>query len=537
VINRIRQLREGDMLMYDKLVRPTKAQPGPDTPEDIRVGVYVDRIWDVDPVAETFMIEGYLRLSWNDPRLAFNVTEAGRHRFNPSTWLPAWWNGRSSELPTIIIDYMTDLDVVEMIWDPVLFIGNSVNPKGLEKTAGAVYLSADGTVYRSVRFVDTICTRFDFRWFPYDTQKLVANLQIYYYSKDDVLLSWANEPVGTETNHCDVAKGGLPDVSEWVLEDPQFAYAEDFVSTTGMTHYQQLTITIDAARQYYMWQRSYIWPSTFIVMLSFMGLLLEPTTEMRSGMHVIALLTQVTLLSSLMSSMPSIGYHTWMVGWAVDMMLLTAFMLMECIIAAYGKHSIQAARDAITKKDGDALSTHESTTVELLQTSDRLNPASWLYLLSRVWCGVIAVAGRTTTDARELKLSTLVLVLGELDTIARMVFPCVFVSNTLLKELRLLQDPRVGARWAIVPVHPRPCVSLGSPSYLLIPFVCKIAVVLQIILWCLRVHCGFVLFLRRLERGDIRFCLRCRVLLPWCVDVLCTADYQQHFTAPPVKFQ
>jgi hypothetical protein len=130
-----------------------------------------------------------------------------------------------------------------------------------------------------------------------------------------------------------------------------------------------------------------------------------------------------------------------------------------------------------------------------------------------------------------------VLVLGELDTIARMVFPCVFVSNTLLKELRLLQDPRVGARWAIVPVHPRPCVSLGSPSYLLIPFVCKIAVVLQIILWCLRVHCGFVLFLRRLERGDIRFCLRCRVLLPWCVDVLCTADYQQHFTAPPVKFQ
>jgi hypothetical protein len=70
-------------------------------------------------------------------------------------------------------------------------------------------------------------------------------------------------------------------------------------------------------------------------------------------MHVIALLTQVTLLSSLMSSMPSIGYHTWMVGWAVDMMMLTAFMLMECIVAAYAKHTIAAARVAASKKEDD----------------------------------------------------------------------------------------------------------------------------------------------------------------------------------------
>ena len=33
--------------------------------------------------------------------------------------------------------------------------------------------------------------------------------------------------------------------------------------------------------------------------------------------------------------------------------------------------------------------------------------------------------------------------LGELDTIARSVFPCIFVSNILLKELRLQQEPRV----------------------------------------------------------------------------------------------
>lgn len=94
----------------DKLVRPTVSVPGPDTPEEVRIGLYVDRIWHVDPVAETFMIEGYLRLSWKDPRLAFNVTAGAEHRFSRSTWLPTWWDGADPTLPTIIMDYMTDID-------------------------------------------------------------------------------------------------------------------------------------------------------------------------------------------------------------------------------------------------------------------------------------------------------------------------------------------------------------------------------------------------------------------------------------------
>jgi hypothetical protein len=353
VINIIKELRADDAIVYDKMVRPTLAMPGPNTAEQVKMGMYVDRIWDVDPVAETFKLEGYLRLSWKDPRLAFNVSEGAEHRFHSSTWLPTWWDGASPELPTIIIDYMTDIAVVNMLWDPVLYIGNSVNSKGLEKTAGTVMISADGSVYRSVRFVDTLSTPFDFRWFPFDRQNLLGSLEIYYYSTNDVELTWADTAVGTELSHCDVGPEGIKDVSEWNLENPTFTRGEDFVSSSGGTSYQRLLLNVQATRESYMWQRSYIWPSTFIVVLSFMGLLLEPTTEMRSGMHVIALLTQVTLLSSLMSSMPSIGYHTWMVGWAVDMMMLTAFMLMECIVAAYAKHTIAAARVAASKKEDD----------------------------------------------------------------------------------------------------------------------------------------------------------------------------------------
>jgi len=414
VINHIRQLRQNSMIVYDKMVRPTIAMPGPDTPDLVKVGMYLDRIWEVDPMAETFKIEGYLRLSWKDPRLSFNVSDSARHRFHNSRWLPTWWNGADAAIPGIIIDAMTDSDVVGMLWDPVLFISNSVNGKGVENTAGSVMIAGDGTVYRSVRFVDQLSAPFDFRWFPFDKQALLATVEIYYYSRNDVTLKWATgmDIAGTELDHCDA---GVTSVSEWDLDGPEFSYGEDFVSSSGGTRYQKLTLVVPATRHPYMWQRSYIWPSMFIVLLSFMGLLLEPTTEMRCGMHVIALLTQVTLLSSLMDSMPSIGYLTWMEGWAVDMMVLTGLMLMECIVAAYAKHRIQAARAAAMKKNDAEL-------------------------------------GRTHSMAAarsELRLPTSVLVLGELDTIARACFPSIFISNTLLKELQLAQEPRTDSNGVV----------------------------------------------------------------------------------------
>lgn len=78
---------------------------------------------------------------------------------------------------------------------------------------------------------------------------------------------------------------------------------------------------------------------------------------------------------------------------------------------------IQAAEDAsVKKKDDDAVT------------------------LSRTKSGV----------ARVLGLPTWLLVLGEIDTIARRVFPCVWVCNMLLKELRLVQEPRASWNGVII---------------------------------------------------------------------------------------
>lgn len=144
---------------------------------------------------------------------------------------------------------------------------------------------------------------------------------------------------------------------------------------------------------------------------------------------------QVTLLSSLMDSMPSIGYHTWMVGWTVDMMFLTAIMLMECIVAAYAKHAIQVARDALSKKDDD--SRISSAEYGEVGGTSHLADLSGTKLGRR-----LSIPFNDADDERKtLRIQTWLLVLGELDTIARMVFPGVFVGNIILKELRLV-EPR-----------------------------------------------------------------------------------------------
>ena len=101
------------------------------------------------------------------------------------------------------------------------------------------------------------------------------------------------------------------------------------------------------------------------------------------------------------------------------MMLLTAFALLECILAAFAKQKIQAARDAAAKKLD-------------LELGAMGEPG--------------AADAPPPKSNRELGLPTWLLVLGELDTIAQRVFPCLFISNAGLKELRLALEPR--ARWS-----------------------------------------------------------------------------------------
>ena len=194
----------------------------------------------IDPVAETFKLEGYLRTSWNDPRLAFNVTAGNRHKFSDASWVPTWWDDADPTQANIKMDYVAHDEMIHMMWDPVVFAANSVNERGLENTAGLVNIAADGTVRRSVRIVDVLSSRFNFRWFPYDRQELIIDLQLYSLSVDDVMMQWLSQPAAGSTEvtqclHAVDATGAFPAPSEWNLEPPQFTSGDDITFSSGLT--------------------------------------------------------------------------------------------------------------------------------------------------------------------------------------------------------------------------------------------------------------------------------------------------------------
>ena len=66
---------------------------------------------------------------------------------------------------------------------------------------------------------------------------------------------------------------------------------------------------------------TYILPSFLVTFISLFAVLLPATMEARHATHIIAVLVQVTMLATLVEQMPAIGYSTWLVGWAFNLML------------------------------------------------------------------------------------------------------------------------------------------------------------------------------------------------------------------------
>jgi hypothetical protein len=122
---------------YDKLTRPNAALNLTTAPDQIKMGFNVVRVWGVNPVEESFQIEGFLRLSWRDPRLAFNITPGYEHQFDTTTpWVESWWDGASmagyAAVPSLLIDVLSDPELVHEWWDPMIYSTDSIQGRGLD---------------------------------------------------------------------------------------------------------------------------------------------------------------------------------------------------------------------------------------------------------------------------------------------------------------------------------------------------------------------------------------------------------------------
>jgi len=172
---------------YDTTVRPSDpgihnetvcSSVGPGTqPDRVQVQIGLESVKHIDQMRLTYFIEGYLRVWWQDKRLAFgNNTCRDQLTLGP----PAFDPEKRLWVPPISIQ---GAQKYEMLGGP---------------SAGEMLrLDRDGSMYWSRALGVELNCNFNFGRLPYDSQYCLVGVWLYRYKSADVHLEWKyNTPEG-----------------------------------------------------------------------------------------------------------------------------------------------------------------------------------------------------------------------------------------------------------------------------------------------------------------------------------------------------
>jgi hypothetical protein len=134
----------------------------PDTLVEVDANLYINKIYNVNSVEETYQIDGYLEFEWLDERFSFD----------PQT----------ADIPLIFEnDSASDL-MKSDVWIPAF---EFVNIQGKQDTQHfQVSIQPDGTVTYEERFFGVFHTEMNFRKFPFDYKKFVVEIEPFSYDQN-----------------------------------------------------------------------------------------------------------------------------------------------------------------------------------------------------------------------------------------------------------------------------------------------------------------------------------------------------------------
>jgi hypothetical protein len=134
----------------------------PATPTFIEPSITAVKIYDVNTVNETYKVDGYFSLTWNDPRVLSLLSGNDK----------AVFNGKSNTLDTA------------NIWLPTI---EFINVLGQRQVLNyRVTILENGTVEYFERFNGVFTTSMDFKKFPFDQQDFKLEIESFGYKKSNL---------------------------------------------------------------------------------------------------------------------------------------------------------------------------------------------------------------------------------------------------------------------------------------------------------------------------------------------------------------
>lgn len=270
--------------------------PNPSGPVTVDLGLFIEAITDIDPVSNTFRIEGFIDLVWCDPRESFNPDDIGWHE-------------------KIFLEDNAH-DELNSIWHPDITFPNESGPRETENIEVIVF--ENGTIEYEERFSVTLEAHYDLRHFPFDSQILEVEIEslawseqhlIFHeetdmigFSDDFELAEWHTTNVETEIRHVREIRDRHP-FSEFVME-----------------------IHVERLSGFYIWRL--FMPMIVIVALSWSVFWMHADDlSNRLMVSFTGILTVVAYQFTIASSLPRIPYMTFM-----DAVITFSFFMMALTI-------------------------------------------------------------------------------------------------------------------------------------------------------------------------------------------------------------
>ncbi|MDA8020042.1 MAG: hypothetical protein MPN21_21595 [Thermoanaerobaculia bacterium] len=293
---------------------PAPPHPAPGEPVTVQVKLALNKVSEIDTVAETYHVDAYLSARWHDEAAAELL-----------------WRPNGPERTIFLGDGAIEL-LGRTIWWPDLELINTVG--GRDRTATRLEVFEDGKMLYTERFQAELSSNMDFRRYPFDEQSFGILVESYTYREEDLVFDSPEASLGH------LRETPSPD---WQLGAPHTKVSRH---EYGDGWYSRYSLTIDAVRMpgYFVWQ--VFLPLFLILGASWTVFWLSEMSD-KIGVAFTCMLTLVAFNFYTATLLPQLPYNTFIeavvISSYVATFLLIGYILFgECLLTK-GKEA-KAAR-------------------------------------------------------------------------------------------------------------------------------------------------------------------------------------------------
>ncbi|XP_066293119.1 neuronal acetylcholine receptor subunit alpha-10-like [Branchiostoma lanceolatum] len=261
---------------YDKSLRPVKSAS---TAVNVDFDISLKQIIDLAEKEQTFRINIWLRLYWNDEFLTWNASEHG-----------------GVESLTI---HSSD------VWRPDIFLYNNI-----AETYGAIEAVTDVTVTSAGRVsylqpaIFTSACLVDITKFPFDHQECLLEFGSWIYDGGKVNVSLVNPTAD---------RGIFTQNEEWILNGTPMSRLVTLYPCCP-DPYVTIVLTLQLERRSYFYMFNMVLPCIVLMILNLFGFYIPPDSGERLGFFITILLALVVFLQVLSDSLPKTSTTTPQLG-------------------------------------------------------------------------------------------------------------------------------------------------------------------------------------------------------------------------------